>query len=257
MTRRTKPRVSSADFSPCFVGDTFLTQSGMRGMLSRFQYVNACLCLISFCGSQAGAAGKRRVKRLCTGVVGVFWQSVILCFSVSTCTAICKKNPPPIPPRITSKPYIAVTVQSSTESAQDTYLDSQDPRSEVNSQSGRSNSSDSIASSRTGSLVKGVKRPPILPPIPAPREPLPLPSARVTTPPPAIVRPSPAPDTRNEPASLTVAPNEPQALPKRKLSSIGIQVCENIYDFIIMLLCYWRTYSMSGHVIVAARLHEL
>uniref|UniRef100_A0A8C2BNR0 Discs, large (Drosophila) homolog-associated protein 4a n=1 Tax=Cyprinus carpio TaxID=7962 RepID=A0A8C2BNR0_CYPCA len=142
---------------------------------------------------------------------------------VSTCTAVCKKNPPPIPPRTTSKPYIAVTVQSSTESAQDTYLDSQDQRSEVNSQSGRSNSSDSIASSRTGSLVKA-KRPPILPPIPAPREPVPLPSARVTTPPPAIVPPSPAPDAKNESASLTVALNEPQAPPKRKLSSIGIQV---------------------------------
>ncbi|XP_016372332.1 disks large-associated protein 4-like isoform X2 [Sinocyclocheilus rhinocerous] len=144
--------------------------------------------------------------------------------TVSTCTAVCKKNPPPIPPRTTFKPYIAVTVQSSTESAQDTYLDSQDQRSEVNSQSGRSNSSDSIASSRTGSLVKCAKRQPILPPIPAPREPVPLPSARVTTPPPAIVPPSPAPDAKNEPASLTVAPNKSQAPPKRKLSSIGIQV---------------------------------
>ncbi|XP_059384431.1 disks large-associated protein 4 isoform X1 [Carassius carassius] len=143
--------------------------------------------------------------------------------TVSTCRAVYKKNPPPIPPRTTSKPYIAVTVQSSTESAQDTYLDSQDQRSEVNSQSGRSNSSDSIASSRTGSLVKA-KRPPILPPIPAPREPVPLPSARVTTPPPTIVPPSPAPDAKNQPASLTVALNDPQAPPKRKLSSIGIQV---------------------------------
>ncbi|XP_067301654.1 disks large-associated protein 4 [Pseudorasbora parva] len=144
--------------------------------------------------------------------------------TISTCTAICKKAPPPIPPRTTSKPYISVTVQSSTESAQDTYLDSQDQRSEVNSQSGRSNSSDSLASSRTGSLVKGAKRPPILPPIPAPREPVHLPSARVTTPPPAIVPPSPAPDARIEPLSLTLAPNEPKAPPKRKLSSIGIQV---------------------------------
>ncbi|XP_051517149.1 disks large-associated protein 4-like isoform X2 [Myxocyprinus asiaticus] len=144
--------------------------------------------------------------------------------TVSTCTAACKKAPPPIPPRSTPKPYISVTVQSSTESAQDTYLDSQDQRSEVNSQSGHSNSSDSLTSSRTGSLVKGAKRPPILPPIPAPREPVPLPSARVTTPPPAVVPPSPAPDAKNEPVSLTVATNEQQAPPKRKLSSIGIQV---------------------------------
>ncbi|XP_051955673.1 disks large-associated protein 4-like [Xyrauchen texanus] len=144
--------------------------------------------------------------------------------TVSTCTAACRKAPPPIPPRTTSKPFISVTVQSSTESAQDTYLDSQDQRSEVNSQSGRSNSSDSLASSRTGSLVKCFKRPPILPPIPAPREPVPLPSARVTTPPPTVVPPSPAPDAKNQPASLTVATDEPQAPPKRKLSSIGIQV---------------------------------
>ncbi|XP_051515475.1 disks large-associated protein 4 isoform X2 [Myxocyprinus asiaticus] len=144
--------------------------------------------------------------------------------TVSTCTAACRKAPPPIPPRTTSKPFISVTVQSSTESAQDTYLDSQDQRSEVNSQSGRSNSSDSLASSRTGSLVKCFKRPPILPPIPAPREPVPLPSARVTTPPPTIVPPSPAPDAKNQPVSLTVAADEPQAPPKRKLSSIGIQV---------------------------------
>ncbi|XP_056304721.1 disks large-associated protein 4 [Danio aesculapii] len=144
--------------------------------------------------------------------------------TVSTCTAVCKKNPPPVPPRNASKPYISVTVQSSTESAQDTYLDSQDQRSEANSQSGRSNSSDSLASSRTGSLVKGSKRPPILPPIPAPREPVQLPSARVTTPPPAIALPTPVPDAKPEPLSLTLVPDEPQAPPKRKLSSIGIQV---------------------------------
>lgn len=69
-------------------------------------------------------------------------------------------------------------------------------------------------------MAKSAKRPPI----PAPREPVHLPSARVTTPPPAIVPPSPAPDARNEPVSLTLAPEDLQAPPKRKLSSIGIQV---------------------------------
>ncbi|TRY98599.1 hypothetical protein DNTS_005284, partial [Danionella cerebrum] len=147
--------------------------------------------------------------------------------TVSTCTAVCKKTPPPVPPRNASKPFISVTVQSSTESAQDTYLDSQDQRSEANSQSGRSNSSDSLASSRTGSLPKGTKRPPI----PALREPVQLPSARVTTPPStiapphsAIAPPFPSSDATTEPVSLTLAPGEPQAAPKRKLSSIGIQV---------------------------------
>ncbi|XP_035377419.1 disks large-associated protein 4 isoform X1 [Electrophorus electricus] len=134
-------------------------------------------------------------------------------------TYVCKKTPPPVPPRI--KPLIALNVQSSTESAQDTYLDNQDKRDEANSQSGRSNSSDSVTSSRTGSLAKGAKRPPLLPqaPIPAPREPpLPLPSARVSSPP----LPSPAPET--PPISITLVTDEPQAAPRRKLSSIGIQV---------------------------------
>ncbi|XP_076839845.1 disks large-associated protein 4 [Brachyhypopomus gauderio] len=137
----------------------------------------------------------------------------------STSRISCKKTPPPVPPRI--KPLIALTVQSSTESAQDTYLDSQDQRGEANSQSGRSNSSDSVTSSRTGSLAKSAKRPPLLPqaPIPAPREPpLPLPSARVSSPPP----PSPALET--PPISITLVTEEPQAAPRRKLSSIGIQV---------------------------------
>ncbi|KAL6483645.1 hypothetical protein MHYP_G00085170 [Metynnis hypsauchen] len=134
-----------------------------------------------------------------------------------------KKTPPPVPPRSASKPLIAVTVQSSTESAQDTYLDSQDQRSEANSQSGRSNSSDSVTSSRTGSLAKGAKRPPLLPqaPVPAPREPpVPLPSARVSSPPP--LTPLPVPEAKT--VSITLTPDEPKALPKRKLSSIGIQV---------------------------------
>ncbi|XP_066527182.1 disks large-associated protein 4 [Hoplias malabaricus] len=146
----------------------------------------------------------------------------------TTSTNTSKKTPPPVPPRSAPKPLIAVTIQSSTESAQDTYLDSQDQRSEANSQSGRSNSSDSITSSRTGSLAKGVKRPPLLPqaPVPAPREPpLPLPSARVSSPPPLVplaLAPLPVPEAKT--VSITLTPDELQAPPKRKLSSIGIQV---------------------------------
>ncbi|KAG7229721.1 hypothetical protein INR49_012517 [Caranx melampygus] len=76
---------------------------------------------------------------------------------ISTCITTCKKAaPPPVPPRTTSKPYISVTVQSSTESAQDNYLDQQDRRSEVNSQSSHahSNSSDSLDSTRANSLAR-------------------------------------------------------------------------------------------------------
>ncbi|XP_072307565.1 disks large-associated protein 4-like isoform X2 [Eucyclogobius newberryi] len=84
--------------------------------------------------------------------------------TVSTCVSTCKRTaPPPVPPRTTSKPYISVTVQSSTESAQDTYLEREEGRrSEVTSQSSQahSNSSDSLDSTRANSLARGIRRPP-------------------------------------------------------------------------------------------------
>ena len=43
---------------------------------------------------------------------------------VSSCITTYKKTPPPVPPRTTpSKPFISITAQSSTESAQDAYLE--------------------------------------------------------------------------------------------------------------------------------------
>lgn len=51
--------------------------------------------------------------------------------------------------------------------------------------------------------------------------PLPLPSARVSSPPPPLT-PLPIPEAKT--VSITLTPDEPQALPRRKLSSIGIQV---------------------------------
>ncbi|KAM6977223.1 disks large-associated protein 4-like [Aplochiton taeniatus] len=145
---------------------------------------------------------------------------------------LSRKAPPPVPPRTTSKPLISVTVQSSTESAQDTYLDSQERRSEANSQSGRSNSSDSLCSIRTGSLAKGSQ-----PPAPAS---VPAPTASATV---VVVAPVPAPRDPPTLSIVSAAPPTPQqqdetlstaltltlALPaytepKRKLSSIGIQV---------------------------------
>ncbi|KAM8798163.1 disks large-associated protein 4 isoform 2-T2 [Eudromia elegans] len=123
--------------------------------------------------------------------------------SSSSCLVAYKKTPPPVPPRTTSKPFISVTVQSSTESAQDTYLDSQDHKSEVTSQSGLSNSSDSLDSTRTPSVTRGSV-------VTAARE---------------------APEGAQKNATLksdkgTLTSEEPKAenVPKRKLSSIGIQV---------------------------------
>ncbi|XP_073861355.1 disks large-associated protein 4 isoform X12 [Macaca fascicularis] len=120
----------------------------------------------------------------------------------SSCLVAYKKTPPPVPPRTTSKPFISVTVQSSTESAQDTYLDSQDHKSEVTSQSGLSNSSDSLDSStRPPSVTRGGVAP-------APEAPEPPPKHA---------------SLKSEQGTLTSSESHPEAAPKRKLSSIGIQ----------------------------------
>ncbi|XP_047447784.1 disks large-associated protein 4 isoform X2 [Mugil cephalus] len=140
-------------------------------------------------------------------------------YSYSSNTLSNRKAPPPVPPRTTSKPLISVTLQSSTESAQDTYLDQQDRGSEANSQSGRSNSSDSLCSLRTGSLAKGTQRPLLpapaagpIPPVPAPRE---LPPTTTT---------STSTQPHHETVSIGITLEPPPTAPKRKLSSIGIQV---------------------------------
>ncbi|XP_040009340.1 disks large-associated protein 4 isoform X1 [Xiphias gladius] len=151
-------------------------------------------------------------------------------YSYSSNTISSRKAPPPVPPRITSKPLISVTLQSSTESAQDTYLDQQDRGSEANSQSGRSNSSDSLCSIRTGSLAKVTQPLPAavpsatpaaaagsVPPVPAPRDLPPTITLSTAT---TFTSPQPQNDTLITGVTLEQAPTAP----KRKLSSIGIQV---------------------------------
>ncbi|XP_041672251.1 disks large-associated protein 4 [Cheilinus undulatus] len=149
--------------------------------------------------------------------------------TVSTCITTCKKAaPPPVPPRTTSKPYISVTVQSSTESAQDNYLDQQDRRSEVNSQSSHahSNSSDSLDSTRANSLARGIPRPPhIIPtPIAIPREPIiPTTSNASTETSDAVIQNESVKPGSNKGNLVAEEPLE-APVPRRKLSSIGIQV---------------------------------
>ncbi|XP_069740189.1 disks large-associated protein 4-like isoform X3 [Narcine bancroftii] len=97
-----------------------------------------------------------------------------------------------------------VTVQSSTESAQDTYLDNLDHKSDINSQSGLSNSSDSLDSARALNSTK---------------------TASVSAP----VREKAESQHRNatvttEKGSLISEDPKLETPPKRKLSSIGIQV---------------------------------
>ncbi|XP_034028742.1 disks large-associated protein 4 isoform X2 [Thalassophryne amazonica] len=149
-------------------------------------------------------------------------------FSYSSSTLNNRKAPPPVPPRTTSKPLISVTVQSSTESAQDTYLDQQDHGSEVNSQSGRSNSSDSLSSIRTDSRAKGSQpvvtaTAPVagsIQPVPAPRE---LHSTTISSPA-AITTTSSTTQIHNDIPSVCITLDPPPTASKRKLSSIGIQV---------------------------------
>ncbi|KAK7877139.1 hypothetical protein WMY93_032153 [Mugilogobius chulae] len=163
------------------------------------------------------------------------------CYSSSTLNN--RKAPPPVPPRTTSKPLISVTLQSSTESAQDTYYDQQDRGSEANSQSGRSNSSDSLCSIRTGSLARGTyptgiitpvipvpipTATTVVPPVPAPRDlppnttapPVTVNTATATT---ATATTSTSTQCQHDTLTPIITLDEPPTAPKRKLSSIGIQ----------------------------------
>ncbi|XP_039555544.1 disks large-associated protein 4 isoform X7 [Passer montanus] len=137
----------------------------------------------------------------------LFVSPMALCLELlrqcSSCLVAYKKTPPPVPPRTTSKPFISVTVQSSTESAQDTYLDSQDHKSEVTSQSGLSNSSDSLDSTRTPSVTRGSVVTPA-------RDTPELPQKNATL--------------KSDKGTLTNEEPKVENIPKRKLSSIGIQV---------------------------------
>ncbi|KAL6119240.1 dlgap4 [Pungitius sinensis] len=143
-----------------------------------------------------------------------------------------RKAPPPVPPRTTSKPLISVTVQSSTESAQDVYVDQQERGSEANSQSGRSNSSDSLCSIRTASLAKGSRPLPVpvpaaapgpaagsVHPVPAPRD---LPHTAAATV--ATTTTSTSTQSQNDTLSIGFTLDPVPVATKRKLSSIGIQV---------------------------------
>ncbi|XP_060949920.1 disks large-associated protein 1-like isoform X1 [Limanda limanda] len=80
-----------------------------------------------------------------TGLVKLF---CVCCVQVSSCITTYKKTPPPVPPRTTpSKPFISITAQSSTESAQDAYMDGGSGlRTGISSQPGLSNSTESIDS---------------------------------------------------------------------------------------------------------------
>lgn len=87
----------------------------------------------------------RSILSLCSHLLSLF---VCLFPAVSSCITTYKKTPPPVPPRTTpSKPFISITAQSSTESAQDAYMDGgSGARTGISSQPGLSNSTESIDS---------------------------------------------------------------------------------------------------------------
>lgn len=67
--------------------------------------------------------------------------------AVSSCITTYKKTPPPVPPRSSTKPFISITAQSSTESAQDAYMDGPGHRhGDTALHSALSNSTESIDS---------------------------------------------------------------------------------------------------------------
>ncbi|KAK1790174.1 hypothetical protein P4O66_014095 [Electrophorus voltai] len=144
---------------------------------------------------------------------------------VSSCITTYKKTPPPVPPRTSTKPFISITAQSSTESAQDAYMDGPGHRAESGLHSTLSNSTESIDSMKaltaaieaanaqvhgpasqhvnSSAGIMGPTHTPLPIPVPVPMLPLPLPV------------PVPMP---------TLDDGHREALRKGRCLSIGIQV---------------------------------
>ncbi|KAM6281779.1 disks large-associated protein 1 isoform 1-T1 [Porphyrio hochstetteri] len=86
------------------------------------------------------------VRTIQSSTVSIQQELSYVFFPVSSCITTYKKTPPPVPPRTTTKPFISITAQSSTESAQDAYMDGHGQRGDIISQSGLSNSTESLDS---------------------------------------------------------------------------------------------------------------
>uniref|UniRef100_A0A8C2X442 Discs, large (Drosophila) homolog-associated protein 1b n=1 Tax=Cyclopterus lumpus TaxID=8103 RepID=A0A8C2X442_CYCLU len=140
---------------------------------------------------------------------------------VSSCITTYKKTPPPVPPRTStcstaSKPYISITAQSSTESAQDAYMEEEGPRGDMTIQSGFSNSTESIDSMKA--LTAAIEAA----------------NAQVHGPASQHVSNSTMTVSTSTPSVLSSGPvvevhrdvYRKEALRKGKCLSIGIQVCE-------------------------------
>lgn len=130
--------------------------------------------------------------------------------AVSSCITTYKKTPPPVPPRTTpSKPFISITAQSSTESAQDAYMDGgSGPRGGISSQPGLSNSTESIDSMKA--LTAAIE------------------AANAQVHGPASQHVTNSTITITATATVSAADSKAQREALRKCLSIGIQVCERV-----------------------------
>ncbi|KAG7221029.1 hypothetical protein INR49_031200 [Caranx melampygus] len=149
----------------------------------------------------------------------VFTSSISLSSGpFSSCITTYKKTPPPVPPRTStcstaSKPYISITAQSSTESAQDAYMEEEGPRGDMTIQSGLSNSTESIDSMKA--LTAAIEAANAQVHGPASQH-VSNSTMTVSTPAPSILSRGPVVDHRDE--------YRKEALRKGKCLSIGIQV---------------------------------
>lgn len=139
----------------------------------------------------------------------LFWSVFLISFlpAVSSCITTYKKTPPPVPPRTTpSKPFISITAQSSTESAQDAYMDGgSGPRGGISSQPGLSNSTESIDSMKA--LTAAIE------------------AANAQVHGPASQHVTNSTITITATATVSAADSKAQRDALRKCLSIGIQVC--------------------------------
>lgn len=151
--------------------------------------------------------------------------------TVSSCITTYKKTPPPVPPRTSTKPFISITAQSSTESAQDAYMDGPCTRGEPVLHSGLSNSTESIDSMKALTAAIEAANAQIHGPVSqhvsnstitistTPSSPLPMP----------VPVPVPIPIPALEDVRRDV-------LRKSRCLSIGIQVSEKIFSIVFIIV---------------------
>lgn len=166
-------------------------------------------------------------------MLGSDWPSCVYFAAVSSCITTYKKTPPPVPPRSSTKPFISITAQSSTESAQDAYMDGPGHRhGDTALHSALSNSTESIDSMKALTAAIEAANAQVHGPASqhvsssntaCPSSPLPLPLPLPLSLPLPLPLPLPVPVPVQVP---TLEDSHRDALRKGRCLSIGIQVRE-------------------------------